>query len=450
MLSQTLRRTTPKTSFAFWTGGEKLQNARPVLAETEKGLPLIKRGKQWARWSCGTKRKPELAKKPDELKRADETGQAKKKMPLKSKDGDMIEAARALGMHGKILKSLIGQAKNTSLMSRSAIPGAPSPPAHGPSLEGANQPDSFWGGPPARKTSAVIGHILYPWGTSERTKSGRKGPKPVPVLGVNKPPFNSRREILTSITGPRTYLQKSRLCDIEEREELRIILTPAHKTDPAGSPRVFPGLILYARIDPDTKEASLAEVRLILEEREADLLLPDEAADIRFLAESFLPAAGEVDPEIMKFFKASFLDVTGHQRLRTPQNLRLLIPAHAVRMISEDSSDASTSNSSLPPEEAAKSGVSVEYTFTSLEHCSVIAGFDVDSGFRIQYSVVEAGETGGKRDELRMMFAKQPPKTPKDRGRGCGRLRSIEEGAEELAMTKKGFERFYDAAVSLV
>lgn len=448
VLSQTLRQTAPKISFAFWTGGENLQNAQPILIETQKGLPLVKRGKQWARWSCGTKRTHDSAMELGKLKRADDTRQAEKRTPPKLKDSGPINPARTPEMHGQILKSLIAQAKDNSMI-ESSIPGASGPPAHKSSLKVGSLPSSFWARSPARKISAVFGHILYPFNTSDKMKTERKGPKPDPVLRDKQTFFNSRREILTSTIGPRSYLQKSRLSDIEESEELRIMLTPAQETDLAGPIRVFPGLMLYIRIDPDTKKASLAEVRLILEEREVDLLLPDKAADIRFLAESSLSAAGEVDPEIEKFFEASYLNVTGHQRLRTPKNLTLLIPSHATRTSSGASSDSKTTNSRPPPRELANASVSVDYTFTSLEHWSVVAGFDARSGFRLQYSIVEAGETGGRRDELRMMFVKHQPIIPKVRGRGPRPLPDFDRGGGNHVM-KKRFKPFFDATVSLM
>ena len=254
---------------------------------------------------------------------------------------------------------------------------------------------------------------------------------------------------MTNISGSRSYLQRSGLGDIEELEELRILLMPAQKsemTELAGPKVVFPGLMLYIRIDPDTKETSLAEVRLILEEIEVDLLLPDEAADIRFLTESFLSPAGEVDPEIEKFLEASSLGVAGNQRLRTPKSLTMLIPSHAIRSFPAVSSDSKTANSGPPLGGAAKPGVSVEYTFTSLEHRSVVAGLDADAGFRMQYSIVEAGETGGRREELRMVLAKQPTRNLNgDCGHGHG-----DEGEEKPLVRKKRLKQFFAAAVSLV
>lgn len=449
VLSQTLRRTTPKASFAFWSGGEKLQDVKPIPIEIEKSLPLVKRGRQWARWSYGAKRKPDAAKKLDGLKRANDTEQAEKTKPLESKDSDSIKSARAPGLHGKILKSLLGQAKDSLLMNGSSIPGSSNLPIQKPSIQADRLPDSFWATSPARKTSAVFGHILYPLHASDRMRKARKGSKPDPVLQAF---FNSRREILTSITSPRSYLQKRRLSDSRKSEELRIMLTPTQKTDLEVPSRELPGLMLYVRIDPDTKEASLSEVSLVLEEREVDLLLPDEATDIRFITESFLPAAREVDPTIVKFFKASYLDVTGHQRLRTPKNLTLLVPAHIIRTLSAVSGTSKTASSGPQPGEETKTGVSVEYIFTSLEHRSVVAGFDVDSGFRVRYSFVEAGETGGRRDELRMMFVEQRPKNREGHGRIP--LHSGDEGRgherEESVVNKKRFRRFYDAAISLV
>lgn len=455
VLSQTLRQTTTKTSVAFWTSSEKLQNAKPIPAETERSLPLVKRGKQWARWSCGTKRKSDSAKQLDGLKEADEIEQAEKKTHMKSKDSNSLKSAKAPGIHGKILRSLVGQAKECSLVNGPSIPGASGLPAQMPSPHTGSLPDLYWARSPARKTSAIFGHILYPLHASDRMKTGRKGPKTDPILRNNQTFINSRREILTSITSPRSYLQKSRLSNLRKREELRITLTPAQKKDLARPTRVFPGLMLYIQIDTDTKKATLAEVRLTLDEKEVDLLLPDEAADIRFLAESFLPAAEEVDPKIVKFFKASYLDVKGHQRLLTPKNLTLLVPAHAIRTLSVASADSTTANSGPLTGEAVKPGVSVEYIFTSLEHRSVVAGFDADSGFQMQYSFVEAGETGGRREELRIMFVRQQPINSK--GIGQVHLRRDDndhghgdEGKEEPVVNQKRFKQFYDAAISLV
>lgn len=396
------------------------------------------------RWSCGTKRKPVSIKKADKMKQTDvTTGQAEKKIPPKSQKSDSIKVARAPRLQARILRSLDAHANDTSLKKGSAIPGASGLPAHRPSLEASSQPNSFWRESPTRNTSAVVGHILYPVRTSNKMKTRPKRREPDNVLETF---FNSQREMLTSVTSPRSYLKNSRLTDIEENEQLRIMLSPAQKTDLTGPPSAFPELFLYIRIDPDTKEASLAEVRLILQQRQVDLLLPDEAADVRFSAESSLRAAGEVDPEIMKFFEASYLDVTGRQRLRTPTNLTLLIPAQAIRTLSAASS-GSTADSGQPPGETAMSGVSVEYTFTGLEHWSAISGFDEDSGFRMQYSIVEAGETGGRRDELQIMFKKRQPKNSEDGGGDIGDGFNKEE---EPVMTRKRFENFYNAAISLV
>ncbi|MCJ1467228.1 hypothetical protein MMC07_005851 [Pseudocyphellaria aurata] len=444
VLSQTQRRTTAKSSFAFWTGGEKFQEANPILIETEKSLPLVNRGAQWARWSYGTKRKPNSIEKAEKSKQKDVTKQAKKKTPLKSRHSGSIKVATSSRLQGRILASLNYPAKDTSLRKGSAIRGASGLPAHKLSLEAGCLPNSFWRNFPARKTSAVVGHILYPVRVSNKMKIRRMGPEHDPFLQTF---FNSQREMLSSITNPRSYLQDSRLTNIEEDEQLRIMLSPAQTTDLTGTTSAFPELTLHIRIDPDTKEASLADVRLILQERQVDLLLPDETADIRFSAESFLPAGGEVDPEIIKFFEASYLDVTGRQRLRTPKSLRLQIPAQAIRILSAASSSSANAESGQPPGEINMAGVSVEYTFTSLEHWSTISGFDKESGFRMQYSIVEAGETGGRRDELRIMFMKRQPKNSKECGDDIGDDIKMDE---EPVMNERRLKQFCNAAISLV
>lgn len=266
-------------------------------------------------------------------------------------------------------------------------------------------PLEHWADSSLCESSAVFGYILYPMLKAleaRRTAHLAKGNIPDDFL-------NSEQEFLTNLPGLRSFLQRSGLKDIEEGEELRIRLFPDQEMGKEVQKNNFPDLDISLDINRRSEKVSLASSRLVFPEGEVDLLLPDEGTDIKFISRSFVPLGKELSPRISTFVENSNLNVFGQERLRTPTSLTISVPSHASRSVSGTKDDAT--NKTIGSGIGAD--ILVNYTFARLEHRSSFSG--KLSGASVQYTVVEAGKTGGKREELRMLmqaptFASQAPR----------------------------------------
>lgn len=182
--------------------------------------------------------------------------------------------------------------------------------------------------------------------------------------------------------------------DLKKRtSEIRIRLSPSTQQYLETSDEsALPKLELWIGIDEKTKTTHLRKSRLILTERDSDLLLPDKGVDVRFGAQSYLDSAGQSDPSIFEFVQNSNLNVWGTSRIQTPANLSLSIPMRALRA---DSSFAGPSalddNGQLP----------VKYGFAGLDHRSLLH-FQY-RGLEVTCTTIEAGQTGGRRTEVRLL-----------------------------------------------
>lgn len=179
------------------------------------------------------------------------------------------------------------------------------------------------------------------------------------------------------------------------QEEVRIRLTPRKEPgDPVnGDYWVFPDLEIRIEVDAITEETRVSSARLIVEVREVDVLLPTEPNDIRFRNECYIPHAHQIDPSIEAFVKASKFDLLGESRLKTPSNLTLPIAAHSIRKAS-----------SLDQTPVFETGpdVPVDYVFANLEHRSCCT--EPAPHWNTEYTIIEAGTTGGGRDEIRVIW----------------------------------------------
>ncbi len=381
LVAQLLQPTAPKDSFSFWTGEENPKNATPIPIETGSRLRLVARGTQWSRWSSGLKRIVEPYETDKPLRKIEDD--------LRPDDIEN-RPARDKVMDTRICESLIDSMQTGSSMSASL------------------HPETYWRKASVSETSALFGHIVYPTNASNEMRSRKKGEIAYPEYQSYGAFFNSRREFFTNFSGMRNFLQSGGFKKTEEsKEEFWIRLMPSQmqtQTQRQGQANLFPSLDLRVDINANTKKPSLASVRLVIREKELDLLLPGEAIDIRFLSESYVPSGEQIDPRISKFIQNSSLDILGEERLKTPTNLTILIPPHAIRRLIGPADD--TTNNTDPPEVELDL---VEYTFSSLEHRSSISG--IASGLNMYYTVIEAGRTGGRREELRMVLP-EPNATP--------------------------------------
>ena len=310
-----------------------------IPVEVGTGLPLNERSREWSRWRS-------------ELKRS--SGAAKV-------DTRVVRHDKLLQVIMSSYKFLYGrtQAKESTTSGDHVLP------------------ESHWDKYLRHNTSMVLGQVLYPAASSASVENFQK--------------IKSRREFLTTVPRLHELLEELQSRNLHQTRELFIRLTPSRWS---GSQTIstndLPDLEIRVAIDTENRTVKLDNVKLIVRERRSDVLFPDEAVDLRFAAQSHLSARESVDKRIRDFVEASNLNVWGEDRLKTPASLQLSIPPHAIRP------RAGVSKASQTPD----SEISVDYVFAGLSHRS---SFQIDYlEFTLEYSIIEAGRTGGRRNELRL------------------------------------------------
>ncbi|KAI9817629.1 MAG: hypothetical protein M1832_004633 [Thelocarpon impressellum] len=175
------------------------------------------------------------------------------------------------------------------------------------------------------------------------------------------------------------------------KEQIRICLRPSPWSSlPRTTITSFPGLEVTLDLSSESKEPRLHAVCATLSEQQVDVMLPYQPADLRFTRRTeFSLEARRPVQSIADFLARSYLNIRGQGRLRTPSTLVVPLPrwalAHADARSDEDVTE-------------------VEYLFTGLEHRQTLD--IVHEGWRAQYTSVEAGKTGGRRCELRVLMEK--------------------------------------------
>ena len=363
----------------------------PIRIETGTALPLVSRSRHWIRWK--SRREIESGRNKGSSVEKDENASA----PTKPTRGMLKD--------GSISEKIVKHMQDVPLMTQSA------------------NPNEHWADSSLYESSAVFGYILYPM---LKALEARRTTHIAKTRNANDI-LNSQHEFLTKIPGLRSFLQHSRLAAIEESEELRIRLFPDQKTGAKCQQNVFPDLDISLDINRKSGKVSFASSRLVFPESEVYLLLPDEGTDIRFLSRSFVPSGEHPSPNISTFIENSNLNVFGRDRLRTPTNLTLSVPSHAILPVSGTKDDAI--NTTCGPETSPD--ILVNYTFARLEHRSSFAGRI--SGGSVRYTVIEAGKTGGKREELRMVMEAPISASQTPRPSIGPELRRFVEAARKLA-----------------
>ena len=243
---------------------------------------------------------------------------------------------------------------------------------------------------------ASIGQVLYTANNSTiQIVNKQETQKHKLAKGFQQSMLSSSRVLHTAVPETLSMLGSMTLQVKSVEQELCIRLSPLQTFDSdRQAVNSFPDILISITIDEESKTTSLRMVRLMIEEKNLDLLLPGCAVDVRFHSQSSLYGGVIPDRHIMQFIKDSNLDVWGQNRLQTPARLKLQLPTCILplfRIKDQVTLDASPQNE-----------ISVEYSFTSLDHRSHI-------GMRYQgsdlvYSTIEAGRMGGRRDEL-LIFA---------------------------------------------
>ena len=242
-----------------------------------------------------------------------------------------------------------------------------------------------------RWSRVVLGQLAFPLQQARKVEAKlRKSKSDVNLLrnSMDDNVSNLQRAFVTTTPGMTRILEASAVSMLPmERLVVRMVpmSTPAL---PLAVMDCVPQLEIVIRLHAKERATSLVAARLVLVHGELDLLLPSHRTDLRFVRRLYLYSNQEQnDPRLTDFINASNLDIWGSERLRTPNDLQLLIPACSILGTGEDES---VPVSGLLP---------VDYKFAGLEHRSNL-NLPLVGSSRPQYTTIEAGRTGGRREEL--------------------------------------------------
>jgi len=296
-----------------------------------------------------------------------------------------------------------------------------------------------WGPILVPDSSILLGEVLFPTIQAQKAEEKRSyGTTESSEFGVFlRSMANSRREILTSVAGMVRSLDSLGLGKAEDtRESLQIRMCPSLSGASSALLDALPDLEISVNLDNSTQQVSIKKARLVVEAKEVDVLLPDKVMDLRLRRKLHIYTE-EIDDALEHFIRSSNLNVWGPERLKTPSSLRLTIPAHAVR--SFEKFDQSLFNK----------GLVVDYSFTSLEHVSRITMPYTETA-HVNYTVVEAGKAGGRREETTISYGSK--EVAREKHLANKRMEGLEGGklGEELDEGNTGLLSLWNAAHRLI
>ena len=290
-------------------------------------------------------------------------------------------------------------------------------------------PKSHWCPRKETTVTANIGLLVYP----EIKKDIRVAGGNARHLPRTKRDALARSAFQESIQKHRVIVPSSEMPSVLQRlaspqfdieHEMCVRLSPVANDD-ESSAVIFPEIDMRITIDSPAKQTYLRDVRLIIQERVSDLLLPQHAVDVRFDACSYVVALPEdIDPRIVQFVNDSNFNVWGADRLKTPSRLQLSIPRSALRQPDDATKTAF--------QEEASATTQAEYAFVSMDHRSHMTL--KYQGLPVIFTTVEAGQSGGRRDELRLQMPD---------------MRAVEGGSQSACLTSH-FGPFYNVAHDFV
>ncbi|KAL8962331.1 MAG: hypothetical protein Q9183_005176, partial [Haloplaca sp. 2 TL-2023] len=215
-----------------------------------------------------------------------------------------------------------------------------------------------WNMEPVLETSAVLGRVLYP----KDAISSR---------GYSTSSLTQRRVLDTDVPRVRRALEYRGVA-LKAKEEFLIKMQAINKVGKDQTKAtLLPNLEIRVAIQ-DTKHSRQPEnvinsIRLILEDKEADLILPHKPMDIRFRRHVYTKAIKkEFDPRVDDFINASNLAGRRLDLMETPKSLVLGLPKRF-------------SNPDFNSVKGDGSDVEVLYSFSSLELHSTLYGQPFDT-----------------------------------------------------------------------
>lgn len=249
------------------------------------------------------------------------------------------------------------------------------------------------------QSSALIGSVLY--NHSETLSLGDPRTKSFSASTI--------RSFSTFVPNISRILTK--LYSRPEADEhliLRFTPNPFAHSPTSGRPfgsatlRAFPPIELRFRVDPETKALNPNFIRAIVSTENSDLMLPDAASDIRFqqrTTSKLWSRRGKLPKGMTDFLEASNLTVDDSQgELTIPPTVKIPIATFLCnplysKVLNATKEDDETHN--------------VEYLFAGFEsRKTIVSKFQ---GWRLLYSSVDAGKSGGRKGELRLLPQRTDP-----------------------------------------
>lgn len=318
----------------------------------------------------------------------------------------------------------------------------------------------FWQAREERQVYALVGHVAHAVALEERMGQAVESAavKKTDSLSTNlaESTHRSPRQLISGIPDLWRYMADLGTGPLQVHNQFCICLRAgiAEASEAAksnglpGKEQHLPDVEIIVDIDEDKGSLALASVHLVRDWRESELLLPAQAADLRFVARAVVRSGPQIDPALAAFLSQSQLDAFGHGRLQTPSRVKLAIPrwtcvvaplgraspvadkqyqqeqeqqqqdqnSLSVTSGPEATGPAAAAAEAVPPSSdqypidnlstestatasSESSTVQANYYFASLEHHSSISMHY--QGHLLRVSTVEGGLAGGRREELR-------------------------------------------------
>ncbi|CZR51415.1 uncharacterized protein PAC_01291 [Phialocephala subalpina] len=153
----------------------------------------------------------------------------------------------------------------------------------------------------------------------------------------------------------------------------------------------FPSIEMIFDIDPRTKEPKLYTVNAVIQEKKTDVMVPENAVDVRFQQKITSRLSRKFLKPIKSFLFRSQLSLAAKGKLDTPPSIILPISKHLCR-------DEGFKILGLKGEVGDEQ--EIRYLFTGLEiHSTLVFNW---KSFRVLYTSIEAGKAIGRRSELKI------------------------------------------------
>ena len=337
-----------------------------VPIQIGNGLPFVQRTREWSRWTKIIKRDLDI-----------DAVRTKLQASTNIIDDDGVvqrSAVRWIEKQQRLLTGLL--------------------------LEGPSSvaPSPHWQDQLRYSRSVTIGRVIYPRDVVQQVQ------KTIAAQWEKGKAFSPN--MWKKILGPHEFLssRNGRLPSFFEkfsrkREFLVIKLSPKEENIPAAplandddssarAPKYAPDLEIHLEVDRDRQKIASTAVSAVFRSQNSDLMLPQESNDLRFVTEQYAISSANVDPNLQAFIEASNLAVWGSERLKTPLSLVLDVP----RFNGKD-------------QDHIEHQGPVEYDFTALEHRTQL--FIVQGDFHYEHTMIEAGQSGGQREEFRIHLLNQ-------------------------------------------